>query len=89
MKKPKITVQVQLDDRGDHWAGWIEGVGTYVYADTVEGLVPKVLDVVDALMVSFDPETDKYMYMLRQGLQFQVAEDPPLRLAVSRELVPA
>ena len=51
--------------------------------------MPKVLGVVDALMVSFDSETDKYMYMLRQGLQFQVAEDPPLRLAVSRELVPA
>ncbi len=91
MSKPMIIVDIQLDDRGDHWAGWIEGVGAYVYADTVDGLAHQARVALDALFASFTSDADLYAYMLARGLRYQdqVSDPPPLRLAVSKELATA
>ncbi len=84
-----VSVGIQLENRQNYWAGWIEGVGTYVYADTVDGLIPRIGEVLDVLINSFDSERDMFAYMLKRGIQFQPEDDPPMRLAVSRELVVA
>lgn len=90
-----FSVDVTAYDRGTHWAGMIEQIGTYVYADTFEGLRPRADEVVRLLTRSFESREEMITYFSRRGIDYHVVSSgegrlPPRRISIQQEaLVPA
>lgn len=90
-----FSVDVTTDDRGTYWAGMIEQVGTYVYADTFEGLLPRSDEVIRLLMSSFASREEMVDYFDRRGVAYHIvspdeAGRPSRRISIQQEaLVPA
>lgn len=89
------SVDVTAYDRGTYWAGMIEQVGTYVYADTFEGLRPQADEVLRLLASSFASREEMVDYFNRRGVDHRVVSPgdgrlPPRRISIQQEaLVPA
>ena len=90
-----FSVDVTADDRGTYWARMIEQVGTYVYADTFEGLLPRSDEVIRLLVSSFASREEMVNYFNRRGVAYRIVSSdegrhPPRRISIQQEaLVPA
>lgn len=90
-----FSVDVTAYDRGTYWAGMVEQVGTYVYADTFDGLRSQADDVLRLLVSSFASREEMVNYFTRRGVGHRIVSPdegrhPPRRISIQQEaLVPA
>lgn len=71
-----FSVDVTAYDRGTHWAGMIEQIGTYVYADTMDALREKVSETVDFLVRCFESREEMVAYFDRRGILYTMQGAP-------------
>ena len=63
-----VTLHVTPDDRGSYWAGWIEEMGTYVYADNMASLFPRAQGLFNLLVRNIDSKKQLLDYLDRRGI---------------------
>ncbi len=90
-----FSMDVTAYDRGTYWAGMIEQMGTFVYADTFEGLRPRADEAMRLLASSFASREEMTDYFDRRGVGYRIVSPgegrlPPRRISIQQEaLVPA
>ena len=74
-----FTVNVQLEDRDDHWAAYIEPLGMTVYGDTENDAINRVQQAMSFFMDNFGSGSDGVQkvrrYLDSHGVASQVTED--------------
>ena len=70
-RRMNVTLNITPDDRGTYWAGWVEEIGTYVYADDFNGLFPRVQELFNALAHSFPSRESFFGYLDKRGIAYR------------------
>ena len=65
-----FSMDVTAYDRGTYWAGMIEQMGTFVYADTMDALRERVSETVDFFVNCFESREEMVDYFDRRGVLY-------------------
>lgn len=65
-----VTLTLNPEDRGSYWAAWIEGMGTYAYAENSEDLSARAQEMFGLLADSFDSREELLSYLDRRGIAY-------------------
>ena len=71
----RLSLDVSLEDRGDHWAALIEQIGTRVYAEDEQSVWKRANEMVEFMVSSFHKHAtldDFRKYLDRHGIQHSV-----------------
>ena len=61
-------VDVRLEDRGDHWAGWIEQMGTFVYGKDIDEVKARAKLAMQEVARYFGKADAFSAYLRRKGV---------------------
>ena len=73
----RLSYDVSLQDRGDHWAALIEQIGTTVYAPDKHAALQRADEMVEFVVSSFNKHAtldDFRKYLDNHGIQHTVIE---------------
>ena len=51
---PKVTVEATITQRDDCWAAFIDTLGTFVYSDTLDGIMVEIEDAINDILGAFE-----------------------------------
>ena len=71
----RLSLDVSLEDRGDHWAALIEQIGTRVYAEDEQAAWKRANELVNFMVSSFQKHAtldDFRKYLDRHSIQHSV-----------------
>ena len=73
----RLSYDVSLEDRGNHWAAFIEQIGTTVYAQDKQAALKRADEMVEFIVASFNEHgtlDDFRRYLDNHGIQHTITE---------------